>query len=298
MIFFNRQKKVQEIITKIKKRNKLKELIYLNLGCLIVALAFNIFFSPYNLVCFGVSGLSIVMKHFGITPATFILLANLTLLALSFIVLGKETTKNSIIGSLVFPLYVYITTPLTNIIDLSGTETIVIAIFGAVLAGTGFGLIFKTGYTTGGTDVIGLIFSKITKKSLGQNKFLADGLVVLSGAIVYSWETMFYGILILYIISLMIDKIILGISNSKAFYILTNKEEETKQFLTSNINSGLTLIKAKGGYTGHSQSLMLAVVPTRNYYYIKERLKQIDKEVFFLVCDAYEVNRKEREYYE
>ena len=129
------------------------------------------------------------MKHFEITPATFILLANLTLLALSFIVLGKETTKNSIIGSLVFPLYVYITTPLTNIIfDLSGTETIVIAIFRAVLAGTGFGLIFKTGYTTGGTDVIGLIFSKITKKSMGQNKFLADGLVVLSGAIVYSWE--------------------------------------------------------------------------------------------------------------
>ena len=50
MIFFNRQKKVREIITKIKKRNKLKELIYLNIGCLIVALAFNIFFSPYNLV--------------------------------------------------------------------------------------------------------------------------------------------------------------------------------------------------------------------------------------------------------
>lgn len=298
MLFSNRKKQVEKIVNQIKKRNKLKELIYLNLGCLIVALAFNIFFSPYNLVCFGVSGLSIVMKHFGITPATFILVANLTLLVLSFIVLGKETTKNSIIGSLVFPLYVYLTDPLTSLINLSGTETIVIAIFGAVLAGTGFGLIFKTGYTTGGTDVIGLIFSKLTKKSMGQNKFLADGLVVLSGAIVYSFETMFYGIIILYIISLMIDKIILGISSSKAFYILTTKEEEAKKFLTGNVDTGLTLIKAKGGYAGNNKSLMLAVVPTRSYFYVKERLKQIDKDVFFLVCDAYEVNRKEREYYE
>ncbi len=298
MIFNKRKKEVEKLLNKIKKRNKVKELLYLNLGCLIVAIAFNIFFLPHNIVCFGVSGLSIVMKQFGIEPVVFIAVANIVLLILSFIVLGSKQTKNAIIGSIIFPIYVYLTEYLVPFINLDNVELIVIAIFGAVIAGVGFGFIFKTGYTTGGTDIVGLIFNKFSKSGMGKNKFLADGLVVLFGCTVYSWEILFYGILILYIISIMIDKIILGISQSKAFYILTEKEEETRKFLLNVLNSGVTLIKAKGGYSKENKSLLLAVVPTRRYFYVKERLKMIDESVFFLVCDAYEVNRKEIDYYE
>ena len=90
----------------------------------------------------------------------------------------------------------------------------------------------------------------------------------------------------------MTDKVVLGISQSKAFYIVTEKEDEVKAFLLSIINGGVTLINAKGGYSNSKQTLLLGVVPTRKYFVVKEGLKEIDDKIFFLVCDAYEVSNR------
>ena len=125
---------------------------------------------------------------------------------------------------------------------------------------------------------------------------MVDGLVVLSGKLVFSWEIILYGFIVLYIISLITDKVILGISQSKAFYIVTSKEKEVTDFLLSITNNGVTLIDAKGGYSNEKVTMLLAVIPTRQYYMIKEGLTEIDKNVFFLVCDAYEVSNKEVNY--
>ena len=102
-----------------------------------------------------------------------------------------------------------------------------------------------------------------------------------------------YGFIILYIVSTLTDKVILGISQSKAFYIVTNKEDEIRKFLLSVNNAGVTMLNVKGGYSNDKHLLMLAVVPSRNYFIVKEGLKRIDKDAFFLVCDAYEVIKKE-----
>ena len=125
---------------------------------------------------------------------------------------------------------------------------------------------------------------------------MVDGLVVLSAKLVFSWEIVLYGAIVLYIISVLTDKVILGISQSKAFYIVTEKEEEVKTFLLSITNGGVTLINAKGGYSNEKQHLLLGVVPTRSYYIVKEGLKAIDNDIFFLVCDAYEVSNREKQY--
>ena len=122
---------------------------------------------------------------------------------------------------------------------------------------------------------------------------IVDGLVVLSAKLVFSWEIVLYGIIVLYIISMLTDKVILGISQSKAFYIVTDKVDEVKEFMLSIMNGGVTIINAKGGYSNEKQQLLLGVVPTRSYFIVKEGLKEIDKDIFFLVCDAYEVSNKE-----
>lgn len=277
------------------KEKRIREIAYLIAGCFIIAVAYNIFFLPNNIVCFGISGLSIVVKEFGINPVSFIFVMNILLLILSYIFLGKEKTKNSIIGSLVFPIFAYLTEDLSLYFPTNDVEMIVNAIFGAVIAGIGYGFVFKTGYTTGGTDIISQIFAKYSKVSVGKNKFLADGIIVVSGLLVYSWEILLYGIVILYIISIMIDKIILGISASKVFYILTEKEKEIKEYLLNIPNCGVTIIKAKGGYSNDNKSLLLTAIPTRSYFAIKENLKKIDEKIFFLVCDAYEVNKNNKE---
>ena len=75
----------------------------------------------------------------------------------------------------------------------------------------------------------------------------------------------------------MTDKVVLGISQSKAFYIVTDREKEVKEFLLSITDGGVTIINARGGYTNDKQSLLLGVVPTRQYFIVKEGLKEIER---------------------
>ena len=240
------------------------------------------------------SGLSIVFSKFGIPNFLFILIANILLLILSYFLLGPKKTRNSIVGSLMFPFFVWLTDFLVPYLNFDNVELLVIAIIGGVIAGLGYGLIYKTNFNTGGTDILCEIFSKYTKISLGRAIWISDGLVVLSGLFVFSWEIVLYGFLVLYLISFMIDKVVLGVSQSKAFYIVTDKKEEVREFLLSITDGGVTLIDAKGGYSNHKETLLLGVVPTRQYFIVKEGLKLIDENIFFLACDAYEVSSRSK----
>ena len=286
-----RQKRINKVINDIDKKDLLKRYMYLALGCFIVAFSFNVFFDRYGIVCFGVSGLSIVInKKFGIDNSLFILVMNIILLIVSYFALGKNKTKHAIVGSIMFPIFVWLTGFIAPYIQFENVETLIIAIFGGVLSGIGYGFIFKTNFNTGGTDIITEIVSKYTKVSIGKATLVSDGLVVLSSLLVSSWETVLYGFLVLYIISFMTDKVVLGISQSKAFYIITDKEKIVKEFLLSVSDCGVTLINAKGGYSNEKSTLLLGVVPTRQYFIVKEGLLEIDENIFFLVCDAYEVS--------
>ena len=287
-----RQKKINQILENLDRKDLIKRYILLITGCFIVAFAFNIFFNQYGIVCFGVSGLSIVLSNFGVPNSLFILIANIFLLILSYFALGWKKTRNAIVGSLIFPFFVWLTDFLVPYLTFDDVELLVIAIFGGVLSGVGYGLIYKTNFNTGGTDILCEIVSKYTKVSLGKAMWVSDGLVVLSGLLVSSWEITLYGFMVLYLISFMIDKVVLGISQSKAFYIVTNKQEEVREFLLSITDGGVTLINARGGYTNNKETLLLGVVPTRQYFIVKEGLKEIDKNIFFLACDAYEVSQR------
>lgn len=290
-----RQKKIDQILDHIDKKDLIKRYFLLALGCFIVAFAFNVFFNQYGIVCFGVSGLSIVVSHFGIPNFIFILVINAILLVFSYFMLGKKKTRNAIVGSLLVPMFVWVTDFIVPYIQFEEVELLVIAIFGGVLSGIGYGLIYRTNFNTGGTDIICEIVAKYTKLSLGKAMWVSDGMVVLSGLFVSSCEVVLYGFLVLYLISFMTDRVVLGISQSKAFYIVTDKQEEVRAFLLSITDGGVTLINAKGGYSNAKETLLLGVVPTRQYFIVKEGLKEIDEDIFFLACDAYEVSpRREK----
>ncbi len=296
-MFFIRRKdnQVEKIVDEVYKKDTIKRYIMLLVGCLIAAISFNLFFLRYNIVCFGVSGISIVLKEFGIEPSSFILIANIFLLIISYIFLDIRDVKNQIIGAILYPIFIKMTLPLTDMIDFGNLELIIIAIFGGLSHGLGSGLIYKSGFSTGGTDVIGLIIKKYSKTSMGNAMLYVDILVILIGKLVFSWEIFMYAILVAYLIEVATDKILLGISNSKAFYIVadTNKEETIKDFLNALPGVGCTVMDASGGYTNNKQSLILAVVPTKSYFIIKEGLKEIDKNIFYLVCDSYQVVHKD-----
>ncbi len=294
MFDYFRRKKIDTIVDTIKKKNVGKRYLMLILGCLIVAFSFNLFFLRYGIVCFGVSGISIVLNEFGVNPSLFILISNIVLMIIAFFVLGYENMKNQLVGALSYPIFVSLTELITKHIDLGNTEMVVIAILGGVFAGIGYGLIYKSDFSTGGTDVIIGIICKYFKISMGNASLIVNGIIVLIGKIVFSWDIVLYAILVSYLISVFTDKVLLGISKCKAFYIVTDKknDELIRKFLLSIDGVGTTIIDAEGGYSNNEETLLLAVVPSRSYFIVKDGLKEIDKNLFFLVCDSYEVSEK------
>ena len=290
-----REKRIDKIMDEINKKSVVKRYTMLLSGCLILAFTFNLFFLRYDIVCFGVSGVSIVVNKFGISPSVFIMVVNIILLIISYFFLGVNDTKNQIIGSLLYPILVSLTLKITNLIDLGNLDMIVIAVLGGVLAGIGSGLIYKSGFCTGGTDIIGNIICNYSKITMGHAMMFIDISIIVLGKLILPWEIIMYAVVVAYLLSIFTDKILLGISNSKAFYIVASKDKDDliRDFLSSLPGVGSTVIDAYGGYSNDKQTLILAVAPTRQYFLIKEGLKEIDKNIFYLVCDSYEVSSKD-----
>lgn len=283
--------KYNTFLNKINNQDLIYRYILLFIGSTIVAFSYNLFFLRNNIVGFGLSGLSIVVKEFGVDSNLFILISSIILLIISFIILGKEQTKNSVIGSLLYPLMIYLTKPLSLMIDLEDTSLLLCAIFGAVISGIGYGIIYKTGFTTGGSDVVNQILTKYLKISTGSAMLFTDGLIVLSSKLVYTWQMVMYGIIVIYIVSAISDKVIIGVSQTKAFYIVTDKDKEVKEFLNSLGDTGVSVFDIRGGYTNEKKKMLFSVIPTREYYILKEGLKEIDPNAFFLVTDGYEMSK-------
>lgn len=274
----------------INKKSYLKRFIQFFLGCFIIALAYNIFIASNNLVPGGVGGIAIILnRFFNINNSLSILIMNLILILISYFFLGKEKTRASILGTILLPLLIAITENINYIFKINTSQVLLSAIFGGILYGFGAGLVFKAGFTTGGTDIINQIISKYCKITLGKSMLFSDGLIVLSSGLFFGINSMMYSIIILYIISLISDRVVLGISDSKIFYIITDREEEIKNFIIKYLNHGVTVFKAKGGYSKNKENVLMAVLPTKDYYRLKEGIKQIDKEAFFIVTDTYEV---------
>lgn len=291
MKWFKKFEKQGHILEKVEAKDKLKRYFELVIGILLIAIAFNLFLLPNELVFGGVSGLSIIVSKFiTIDASTFIMMASLLLLVVSFLVLGKNDTKASIVGSILFPIFVNITANIGEYIKLETGNVLLSAIFGGIIYGFGAGLVFKAGFTTGGTDIINQILSKYLHMSMGNAMLISDGLIVVLGGFFFGATKLMYALIVIYIIGLMTDKVLLGISNSKAFYIITNEDEKIRDYLLNELHHGVTIFSVKGGYTHKKDEVILCVVPTREYYRVKEGIHEIDSEAFFVVCDAYEVS--------
>lgn len=288
-MLFKKRKNEKLILEQIYSKTRFIRYSQFIIGLLLVSVAFNAFILPNDIV-YGVSGIGVILnKTLNISPSLVILIGGIALLILSFIVLGKEKTKNSIVGSLLYPVFVELTSWIVKYIDLGSTETVVVVLFGAVISGVGFGLIFKSGFTTGGTDILNQIVSEKAKVSIGKSMIFTDGVIIVSSLFVFGWQKFIYSIINMYIISVMTDKVILGISNSKTFYIITEKEDEVKKFILDYLSHGITVLEARGGYTNSKQKVIMCTIPTKEYFKAKEGIHAIDKEAFFIVTDAYEV---------
>ncbi len=280
-------KKAKKVLKKVERANLVKRYVFLLIGVTIYAVSYNLFFYKNNIVYGGASGISIITQNV-IDPSKMIFILNVFLIALSFIFLGKKKTLGSIVGSLLYPLMVKLTSNVGNYVTIENDNLLLIAIIGGVCIGTAAGIVFKSGFTTGGTDILNQIVAKYFKVSIGTSMLMTDGLVVLAGGFFFGWTRVLYAIIVLYIINVMVDKVVLGISNSKAVYITTSEDDLICSYLLNELKLGVTLIETRGGYTNKKDQIILCVVPTNEYFKVREGVQQIDKNAVVLVTDAYQ----------
>lgn len=273
---------------KKKLREKINRYSTLILGLFLYALSYTLFLKTNNIVVGDVDGIAIVFKDY-INPELLITILSVFLLLISFPLLGKKVSMNSIIGTFSFPIFITLTSNIAEWIKIDASDLLLIAIFAGVFRGVGYGLTFKMGYTTGGTDILNQIIAKYFHTSIGVGMLVIDGTIIVAGGFTYGWNTMLYALIILYIVSIITDRIMLGISKSKAFYIITDEEDKVKEYIMDTLGHGVTVFPVKGGFSEERQKMLMCVIPTREYYKLKEGISNIDKKAFFVITDAYEV---------
>ena len=276
----------------------MKKRIKFILGITIVAFSFNLFCVPDNLASTGIGGLSIVINNFiKIDTSLFVGVVNIFLIILSFIFLGKDDTYKTILGALIYPIMLKLTSYITGLIDLSRVDLLIKAIIGGIINGVGLGMVFKTGYTTGGTDIIESILGKYLKISMDKAIIMVDGVVVALTGLVFGVEHLIYAFVILIFQSIYSNQFMLGIKEDKILYINSRKNKEIRKFLSETYNYGITILKGRGGYSNRSNDILVVSIKSKFYLEIKEVILLIDNKAFITVCDSYEtvyINKEER----
>ncbi len=290
-MIFAKKKQIDtsNLLKEITSSKKLQRYVMFFIGVFLSAFAFNVFLKPCNLT-FGLSGLSIITeKFFGIDSSLVILLGNILLLIASLVFLGIDKTKSTVLGSLLYPLLVKLTAFIPELIDFGDTETIVIALCGALISGIGTGLVFKNNFTTGGSDVVKQILSQYGKMPYSKANLYSEGLIMVIGGFFFGWQAFIYSIITLALSGAVSDRVILGISEYKTLEIITTEEEAIKKFIMESLNHGVTEIDAQGGYTHKKKKILLCAIPTREYFVAMEAIKKIDPEAFVIIIDTYEI---------
>ena len=274
------------------KKNKdiLIQYIGLIIACMIMAVGLNMFLVPKTIAPGGLSGLSVVISKLTGFPVSNILFTIRTpLLLFSVKILGKKDAIKTFIGMAILTLSLKVTEPLSTI---SLTDnTLLAAISGSILVGLSLGILFRIDASTGGTDLIALMLNRIIP-SIPVSKCLSmiDGtVVVLAGVVNMNFETGLYSAIALYIMVKIIDTITSGFDYAKAFFIITEKKDVLQEAIIE-LNRGITILDAKGGYTNEDKNVMLVVVNQKKQEVaLKKMVKELDEKSFIIVTDVYEV---------
>jgi len=261
-------------------------------GVFCLTLCYNLFFVPNNIVIGGMSGLAIVLeKLFSINRQLFIYLSSFILLIVSYIFLGKDSTSKTLVGSILYPLFITFTEPIAKLLlnYFSFEEFWLVIVIAAMLYGFSSGIIYKYGFSTGGSDVFMRLLCKYCHLSEGISSRIVNTIIICSGAITFGLDMGIYAIIILVIGSLIVDKIIMGISTSKKFMIYTRESKKVKKLIEDNFQTGFTIFPTVGGYSHIKGAMIMCVIRNRDVTLFKQKIKEIDPTAFFVISDCYEV---------
>nr|WP_233167734.1 YitT family protein [Paenibacillus roseus] len=261
-------------------------ILLLVLGCLFVAVSFNMFFVSNGIASGGVSGVSIIVQRtLGIVPAYTQWALNVPLFFAGLFVFGKRFALQTVLGSLVLPLFVLLTSHWSS----PTSNPLLAAIYGGIGVGIGLGLVFRGRGSTGGLDLAAQLLHRYTGLRLGLALPLFDGMVILAAGLIISPENALYALIALFVTSKTIDIMQTGLLVSKVAFIISNKAEEIGESVLHDLDRGMTRLIAQGGYTGEDRPIVMVVVSQNEVPRLKSLVQAVDPRAFVIISDTAEV---------
>lgn len=258
-------------------------------GNLILAFTVSAFMVPHGIIMGGATGMGLTISHyFPIDLSLIIFIVNAILFVLGAVVLGKKFALTTIISTFVYPTFLSVVRQIPGVADM--TDNIMLAtIYGGALLGLGIGLIVRVGASTGGTDILALVFNKWFHIPVAVLLYVVDFTVLGMQVFFSNSEQILYGILALILTTIVLNRVMLMGQSQIQLFIITELYEEVKEKMLKEIDAGVTMVHIETGYGKKQQQGVLCVIPKRKLYSVKELVQMVDPKAFITITQINEV---------
>jgi uncharacterized membrane-anchored protein YitT (DUF2179 family) len=269
------------------------------LGALLQAVSLRLFFVPANLASGGVSGIAQLVNHFTGWPiGLMVLIGNVPLFVLGWRFLGGH--KFALRTGVAIITYSLLTDLLlkTPFFSPDGAANILIndlkddiflnSLYGAIISGIGYGLVYRARGTSGGSDILARILNNWRGISMTQSYLIVDTVVILSAGFIFGWKQALYAMITLYVSGLVAETVLEGGGTVRTAMIVTAKADEVSTRVIDELERGVTYLEGRGGYTGNSRPVLYCVVTRAEVAMLKAIVNEIDPEAFMVIGVAHE----------
>lgn len=264
--------------------------IWIILASAAYAVGFNWCYAPNGIAFGGLTGVAQIIN--AVLPwapiGTVVIVLNVPLFLLGWKLLGGRLLVTSLFAMAVSSVFIDV---LDSLYQFPTMNPLLACIYGGVLLGGSLGVIFLQGATTGGTDLIArLLKLPLPWLPVGKLLLVVDLLVIVAVALAFrSLDSALYGVVSLYISTLVMDGVLYGIDNAKVAYIISNRPEEISASILKDMDRGVTILKGQGAWSGEDKQVLLVAFKQREIVHLKRTVKELDPAAFLIVCEAHEV---------
>ena len=259
-------------------------------GNFLYALTVKLFLLPSDLVTGGTTGIALSMNHFFHIPISgFVLLFNVLMLILGFFILGKQFAATTLASTFLYPIALEIFNQLLG--DFVKTDDLLLnTLFSGLGIGLALGIVIRSGASTGGMDIPPLILQKVFRFPVSISMYVFDVCFLLVQALFRPIENILYGILLILIYTLVLDKMLLMGTTRTEIKIVSPKAQEIRDAILTQIDRGVTMLDGEGGYLHQKTQVILSVISNRELPKVERIIHTIDPESFMIINRVNEVS--------
>jgi uncharacterized membrane-anchored protein YitT (DUF2179 family) len=269
------------------------------ISSLIQAFSLRVFFVPATLASGGVSGIAQLLNHFTGWPiGLMVFLGNIPLFGLGWRFLGgRQFALRTAFAVVTYSLFtdIILSTPLfaahgaaTQLIhDLQG-DIFLNSLYGAIISGIGYGLVYRARGTSGGSDILARILSHYRSTPMTQSYLIVDTAVILGAGFVFGWKAALYAMIALYVSGLVAETTLEGGGTVRTAMIVTNEPEAVSNRVLDELERGVTVLQGTGAYTGVERPVLYCVILRSEVAYLKAIVHEVDPHAFMVIGVAHE----------